>query len=606
LLAGALVGAGEAVAAWWGGPAGTPELPAVAWAMLGYGAVGAVAGAGIGLVAASFGIDGFGSAVAGIGVPLAFVAGRFRVIHDVFAGQVPPGGLATSVELGVLAALLLLGAWIWGWLRGADARGRLLTRPRGAAGAVVLAAGAWTVAARALTPVPPAPPPPVASLPATAPNVLVIVVDALRADALGAYGAPRVKTPHVDRLAAEGVRYAHAFAQASWTRPSIATILTGLYPSSHGAVRKADALADGVVTLGEAMAAGGYRTAGFPNDVDVSSRFNFQQGFGEFHYLAPSRFFWASEEATRLGLYDLLRVVRERFLSRSLDVHVYYQPAEVVTARLLEWLNGVPQGQRFFLYAHYMDPHEPYMVHPFNGEGYARVTLPHPSPDMAGKLRTVYEGEIGYLDEHLGVLFEDLRRRGLYDDTLIVLTADHGEEFHEHGGWWHGATLYDEQTHVPLVIKPARGGAAGRVEEGLVASIDVVPTVLTAAGLPIPPTVQGHRLPLDGGAAPARDTVFSEEDFAGNVLQALRAREWKLVTANGGNPRGLPEVGLFDLARDAGEQTNLAASSPARVEELRAALGRKVIEARAHAGAATQTNVDDATRDRLKALGYME
>jgi arylsulfatase A-like enzyme len=605
LLAGALVGAAEALAAWLGG-AGTPGLPALGWAALLYGAVGAVAGYGIGLVAALLATDGFGLALAGVGVPFAFMAGRYRILHDVSLERAPTGGLATAVQLGALAAVVLLGVWVWWRLRGADARGRLLTRPLGAAAAVVLATGLWGVAARALGPAPSAQPPPVATLPSGAPNVLVIVVDALRADVLGAYGSPRVRTPHVDRLAADGVRYAKAFAQASWTRPSIATILTGLYPSSHGAVREADALPDGVVTLAEAMAAGGYRTVGFPNAVDVTSRFNFQQGFGEFHYLEPARFFWASEEAATLGLYDLMRLLRARVLSRPVDVHAYYQPAEVVTTRLMEWLNGVSDGRRFFLFAHYMDPHEPYMVHPFDGEGYARVALPNPSPAMADELRTVYEGEVAYLDAHLGVLFEDLRRRGLYDRTLIVLTADHGEEFHEHGGWWHGATLYDEQTNVPLIIKPARGGAAGRVEEGLVGSIDIAPTVLAEVGLPIPPTVQGHRLPLDGGAAPIRDAVFSEEDFEGNLLQALRSPAWKLMTANAGNPRGLPDVGLFDVVKDPGEQTNLAASSRPRVEELRAALGRKVLEARAHAGATTQTNVDDATRDRLKALGYME
>jgi arylsulfatase A-like enzyme len=606
VLAGALVGAGEAVAAWLGAPAGSKELPPITWALLAYGLIGGAAGIGAGIMAALLRLDGFGLALAGIGMPLAFVVGRFRLIRDVFLEQAPKGTLATAVQLGALLACVALGAWVWWRLRGADARGRWLTRPLGAAAVVVVLAGIWSVAARALAPAPPPPPAPLATLPAGAPNVLLIMVDTLRADHLGAFGSTRVKTPNIDQLAADGTRYPKAFAQASWTRPSVATILTGLYPSSHGAVHKADTLRDGVITLAEATGAGGYRTVGFPNNINVSSSFNFQQGFGEYHYLAPSLFFWASEEAAKLSLYNILRLVRERFLSRSIDVHNYYQPAEVVTGAVTDWLDTLRPSERFFMYAHYMDPHDPYMVHPYNGEGYARVAHPNPPPEMAARLREAYEGEVVHLDQHLGVLFDDLKRRGLYDQTLIVLTADHGEEFHEHGGWWHGTTLYDEQTNVPLIIKPATGGARGQAVTELVTSLDIAPTVLAAAGLPVPPAMQGHALPLDGAATPARDTVFAEEDFEGNVLQALRGNEWKLITANSGNPRGLPETALYDVARDPKELQNAAGAAGSRVDEMRAALGRKVVEARAQAGATTQTNVDSVTRDRLKALGYLD
>jgi arylsulfatase A-like enzyme len=605
-LAGAAVGAAEAVAAWIGAPAGTGGLPALTWALLAYGAVGAVAGLGAGVAAAVLRTDGFGLALVGIGVPLGFVVGRFRIIRDVFLEQAPKGTVATAVQLGALVVCLMLGAWIWWRLRGADARRSLVTRPLGALGLVVALAGVWTLAARALTPAPPSPPPPVAQLPAGAPHVLLIMVDTLRADHLGTFGATQVKTPHIDQLAADGIRYPNAFAQASWTRPSVASILTGLYPSSHGAVHKADMLRDGVITLAEALGAGGYRTVGFPNNVNVTASFNFQQGFGEFHYLAPSLFFWASEDAAKLSLYNILRLVRERFLSRSIDVYNYYQPAEAVTGAVVDWLDGLQDGQRFFMYAHYMDPHDPYMNHPFDGVGYARVAMPNPPADMAARLQAAYAGEVAYLDEHLGVLFDELKRRGLYDQTLIVLTADHGEEFHEHGGWWHGTTLYDEQTNVPLIIKPAAGGARGQAVTELTSSVDIAPTVLAAAGVPVPPAMQGHVLPLDGGAAPARDTVLAEEDFEGNVLQALRSREWKLITANPGNPRGLPEVDLFDVQQDPKETHNLAGSAGGRVEEMRAALGRKMVEARAQAGATMQTDVDSVTRDRLKALGYLD
>src|SRR5262249_9295903 len=380
-----------------------------------------------------------------------------------------------------------------------------------------------------------------------------------------------------------------------------------LYPSSHGAVHKADILPDRVETVAEVLAKSGYDTVGFADNVNVSPAFNFGQGFAEYHYLAPDLFFYADESAAQLTLYNGLRLVRERFLARRVDVHNYYQPAEVVTDTVIRWLDS-PAAKRepFFIFAQYMDPHDPYFVHPYNGEGYARVANPNPPPAVADKYRQLYDGEIAYLDTHLGRLFDDLKRRGLYDRTLVVLTADHGEEFHEHGGWWHGTTLYDEQIHVPLILKPPSGSGRGVVIDELATSLDIAPTIIARAGIPVPSVMQGHPLPLDGAAAPARDSVFSEEDLEGNVLQSVRTRASKLITANPGNPRGLQPEELYELKTDPREQRSLVASEPTLLEEMRAALGRSYLEARAHAGAGAQTDVDSVTKDRLRALGYVD
>src|SRR6185436_5554437 len=130
---------------------------------------------------------------------------------------------------------------------------------------------------------------------------------------------------------------------------------------------------------------------------------------------------------------------------------------------------------------------------------------------------------------------------------LIILTGDHGEEFQDHGGWWHGTTLYDEQIHVPLLVKPPGEGTGGRVVDELATSLDIAPTVLAAAGLPVPDTLQGHALPLDGGQGPARESVFSEEDLEGNVLFSVRTPDWKLINANPGNPRGLAPEEVYHV-----------------------------------------------------------
>ena len=606
LLAGAAVGATEALAAWMHAH-GAGEPPALGWALVAYGLVGGGLGLGAGVLAAVLGTDGFGLGLAGVGAALGFAVARFRVIRDVFLEQLPPGPVPLFVQLGALAAVAAAGFALWRALRGADGRRAPLTRPV-VAGVVVLLLAAAAAGGARLWPAPPAAAVAArAAAPAGAPNVLLIMVDTLRADHLSCYGSTRVRTPHIDALAAGGLRCANTFSQASWTRPSVATILTGLYPSSHGAIHKADILPDRVDTLAEVLQRGGYRTVGFANNANVSQAFNFQQGFDEYHYLAPDFFFGASEPAAQLALYSGLRLVRERFLARRVDVHNYYQPAETVTGEVRRWLDGHPAGREpLFLFVHYMDPHDPYFVHPFNGEGYARVAHPNPPPEMADKLHGLYDGSVAYLDEHLGVLFDDLRRRGLWDRTLVILTSDHGEEFHEHGGWWHGTTLYDEQIHVPLLVKPARPGAPGRVMEELATSLDIMPTILAAAKLPGPPTLQGHVLPLDGGAPPARQSVFAEEDLEGNVLQAVRTREWKLVTANPGNPRGLAPEELFDIPHDPGEHANAIGKAPAEAELMRAELGQSVLQARAHAGATQQGGADAATQERLRALGYVE
>ncbi len=605
LVAAATVGAGEAVFSWVHAH-GAGEWPAIGWALIAYGALGAVAGLGTGLFAAVVGIEGFGLALAGVGGALTFVVGRFHIIRDIFMEQAPRGLVPTLVQVGALVGVVLAGVMLWRALRGADGRRRVLARPV-LAGVLVAAAGmAWNAVAFLR----PAPPPPAAvargPAPAGAPNVILLMIDTLRADHLSCYGYAANKTPHIDRLAADGVRFAQAFGQASWTRPAVATILTGLYPSSHGAVHKADILPNRVDTLAEVLQRGGYRTVGFPNNANVSPVFNFQQGFDEYHYLAPSLFFGADEPAAQLAAYNILRLVRERFLARSVDVHNYYQPADVVTAAARGWIDARRAGEPpFFLFLHYMDPHDPYMVHPFNGEGYARVANPNPPADVAAKYRALYDGEISYLDTHLGALFDYLQTRGLYDQTLLVLTADHGEEFQEHGGWWHGTTLYDEQIHIPLIMKPARGGAGGRVADELATQLDIASTVLGVAGIPIPETYQGHPLPLDGGAPPARQTVFSEEDLEGNVLQAVRSREWKFITANPGNPRGLNPEELYDLPTDPGEKKNVVQRTPAEAEQMRAELGKSVLQARAHAGGSEQAGGDAATQERLRALGYV-
>jgi len=464
------------------------------------------------------------------------------------------------------------------------------------------------------------------------PSVLLIMVDTLRADRLSCYGYEENQTPVIDGLAADGILFENMISQSSWTRPAVASILTSLYPSSHKTYLKPDMLPDEVVTLPEALQEHGYFSVGYADNINVTEAFNFQQGFDQFFYLAPDYFFHADESSSQLAYYSVLRLVRERFLSKKKYVQHYYQDADVVNEYVIKSLKNPHPNQPTFLFAHYMDPHDPYFTHPYDGYGIARVSNPHPPAEMAEELSRLYDGEVTFLDERLDLLFDKMKELGLYDDWTIVLTADHGEEFFEHDGWWHGLTLFQEQVNVPLIIKLPAGEHAGLRVPGLVRQIDICPTIVGLAGgshedfqgvdlLPIvagitaPAPVEGEEAVEPAEAADGEetdqewylDTVFAEEDHEGNVITALIAGQWKLIRANEGNPRGLPEIALYDLVADPGETTNLAEANPELVDELSVRLEERLTQAlEAGVDRVEGGEMDEATRSRLEALGYLD
>jgi arylsulfatase A-like enzyme len=217
-----------------------------------------------------------------------------------------------------------------------------------------------------------------------------------------------------------------------------------------------------------------------------------------------------------------------------------------------------------------MDPHDPYVEHPYNGHGVARVMTPSPAPERARELHDLYMEGVHYLDGYVKRLVERLRNDGLYDRSVIAFTADHGEEFHEHGGWWHGTALYQEQVHVPLVIKRAGASTGGGRRSDLARSIDIAPTLFAAARLPQPETFLG----VDLFGTRVEEPLLAEEDLEGNRLTSIRSGDWKLIIANPGNPRGLAPTELYNLAQDPEESRNLAAGESARVSDLLAQLER--------------------------------
>jgi arylsulfatase A-like enzyme len=527
--------------------------------------------------------------------------GAFRVRRDYFHEELvwkSPAGLAVLVGCfvcavvvyGVLSLVLrqvpgfLLRAW------GTPLFVGVLVLLLGAAGALAGPSGRSARVARPQL---------------AASNILLVVVDTLRADRLPSYGYRTGRTPALDGFAADALRFDAAFANASWTRPSFASILSGRFAASHRTMAKSDALPSEITTLPEALQTGGYETLGVVTNYNIAPFFNFHQGFDEYRYLEPSFVLGANDTAAKLLLIQALRQSIESWRAKRgrIEVGSAYQPAPTVTGEVLRWLDR-KRDAPFFMLAAYMDPHDPYYPHPYDGTAYARAAHQKPAPDEAPKLSELYDGEISYWDESFGQLIAALKQRGLYDAMTIVVTSDHGEEFFEHGGYWHGTTLYDEALHVPLFVKLPKALMRGTVLRHMVQSIDIMPTLLKLAALPIPAGVQGQDM-FD-----PHDSVFAEESHEGNVLRALRMERsgstLKLIEANPGNPRGLSPRELYQVDQDPGEQVNLLGERPELLQ-----LSVQALEREAHGaaeGRATQKSVnissDRTVAERLRALGY--
>ena len=567
-LAGAFLGFGEAsLVTWTSAAAG--EYWLFLFAVLAYGFFGALFGVAAAVLwqvmrrgkASDFEAAQLG---AGLGLlPFGLFVSRYHVAKRIFNEQLTfstSGGVLAYVLilLGVLLAALLIVGLVRilyrriGWLGLPTAFGTLVGLAA-LIGVLFGESGAESVEREA-------------SGADGRPNIVLIIADTLRADST-AERARQSPDGGLAQVRRDGVVFETALAQASWTRPSVASILTSQIPSSHGTVHKMDFMSDRILTLAEALRDAGYWTAGITTNINVAPIFNLSQGFGEFDYLEPSFYFGASDSAAKLVIYKTLRTLRERFFANRVFFEHFYQDGDVVNRRVKEWLAEKPP-EPFFLFLHFMDPHDPYFEIPYNGRGVARVTNPSPAAERAGELRDLYLQGVRYLDDQLAILIDSLKEAGVYERSALAFTADHGEELYEHRGWWHGTTLYEEQLRVPLIIKQPGNRGAGSIREDPVRSIDIAPTLLGAAGVRAPAPFQG----VDILRRRVEEPVIAEEDLEGNRIFSIREGPWKLIVANAGNPRGLKERELYNLAADPDEQKNLAASKVAKVKELEAKL----------------------------------
>lgn len=436
-------------------------------------------------------------------------------------------------------------------------------------------------------------------------NVLVITVDTLRQDRVGTYGRiERRLTPNLDRLAEESVRFTNAFSVSSFTPPSHASLFTGLYPSTHGLTDWDHVLPEVVTSLAEAFLEHRITTHAFIN-LPTLSQMALDQGF------------WTVKDYPR---ERVARIPKEQLAAR---VHEIFATAGETVDAILASLDTRRPGEETFDWIHLYDVHRPYArsgdwknhfgasSRPEIGDREIHYNL---TPEQIarqglteGDLRHIadrYDAGILPVDEALGRLFRELRRRGLWDRTLIVLTADHGEallERREERVFTHDPFLYDEVIRVPLLMKWPRGTIPPGTSEDLVSLVDVMPTILEAEAIPLPAATEGVSLlpRLLGSAGPPRSTVLAEVNTPKWADQlAIRNLRWKLVL-----DRRRGTCALFDLREDPGEHR------PLRCEDSQAGTTlRRLLETWAERDLAGShesfRGLSEDERQRLESLGY--
>jgi len=425
------------------------------------------------------------------------------------------------------------------------------------------------------------------------PALVLVSIDCLRADHVGAYGYSLPTTPEIDAVAGEGTVFENAFSTASWTLPSHMSMLTGLVPSLHGAT-KWEKLSSSVDYLPELLGRSGYRAAGVVSWVYLSQAYGFERG------------------------YDSYRV-----LDRP-------EASDIIDLAIEELQRG--RGQPQFLFAHLWDAHWPYLPQAeelarLGGRprdissllDFIREGTPTKDDREREEIIRLYDAEIAFADRELGRLFREMKTLGLWENALLVITSDHGEAFREHGHWQHSQTLYDELTRIPLIVKWPGQAEPGR-ESAPVSLVDLFVTFAEAAGIEAPAGGGAGALARRSLTAPPDEgrTVLSEVSWrspSGSFMKvALRDRGRKYIATLSGPPGddlGVAELEkeeLYDLVKDPKESENLLGRDADTVNRFRAEL-RSFLESARAARSMRQgepVKLDDEALEKLKSLGYTQ
>ncbi|MCX5884368.1 MAG: sulfatase-like hydrolase/transferase [Proteobacteria bacterium] len=483
---------------------------------------------------------------------------------------------------------------------------------------------------------------------AGSPNIILITMDTARADHLSCYGYQSLTTPNLDRFSQEGVVFKNAYATNSWTLPSHASIFTGLYPSKHGADHTSDSLLGEAgqkqeyldwyellsrnftklskehQTLAEILSAGGYRTAGIIGGIFCNSIFGLSQGFDYYDDEIP--FF-------NIRFFLLYQVIDRWFSLNDFFTQYGYLGKRIavdLNSSAFKWLEK-DHGQPFFLFINYMDAHTPYLPPP-PYDGYFSKIPPNiilrnnPPPDASfvtaqtnlinsvisgdhqltpeEKELTVslYDGGILYLDHYLGFLFEKLKDLKAYDNTIIIITSDHGEAFGEHNQMEHGLTLYEEVLRVPLIIKYPSAYLQRGVIEKRVSLVDLMPTILSFLRYPIPPGIDGEALGNSDHPVMAELMMgIAKSRYKGSrdLRAVYQGREKYIWASNGSNE-------FYNLEIDPHEEENIIEKFPYRAEAMDRNLKQWLASFEYLKTEQERVKISKQTEEKLRALGYLK
>ncbi len=415
------------------------------------------------------------------------------------------------------------------------------------------------------------------------PNVILISIDTLRADHLHGYGYPRETSPFLDSMMEKGTAFLNCISPCPWTLPAHLSMFTSLYPNSHGVIQEGLCLPKNVETFPPVLKKQGYKTAAFATCGYLSPRYGFGRGF---------------------------------------DAYVCQEvAAPIVCKDALEWLETTPPDENYLLFLHLYDVHCDYTpaaqyLNMFDAgyKGNIDGKLNTLNKIMYGEIKptkedlqhviSLYDAEIRQLDAALATFFHALEQRKLLENTIVVITADHGEEFLEHGRMLHGASLYDEVLRVPLIMVGPKIPPSKRISSQ-VELIDIMPTVMELCDSQSPSGIQGRSLVpfLTGNGEPWERAAFAEADNKNaelDIKRVIRTDQYKLYYDR---LSGMQE--LYDLAADPREQTNVLKEHPQKASELLEQL-QEWMKQNTRRGEPGSIVLTDSEKERLKALGYLK
>jgi arylsulfatase len=419
------------------------------------------------------------------------------------------------------------------------------------------------------------------------PNILLITFDALRADVI----EDKKLAPNFHKLAGEGIKFKNAFTQAPFTWAAFGSIFTGKYPSEacykNGTLRE-------VPTLPEIFKEKGYYTAGFHSNPYLSESFGFNRGFTKFESgLIPIKFNSKSTKISR-SISRFYRIFRKQ----------PYLNGEELNRKVKSWINKTRKP--FFLWMHFMDSHGPYQskegfdyLNKMRGEILYHKAKKNPEKITEAekeKLFSWYQEEVSYCDKKLGELIDFLKEKDLFENTIIIVTSDHGDAFYEHGKFCHPRQLYEEQIHVPLIIKEIKK-ESGLINQGIVGLVDIFPTILEMSGIKFDlGDIAGLPINLYGKT---RDFIISEATPDRDFNEAcVRMDKWKYIS------RGHGKEELYNLENDPGEGDNIAFKEPKTTKKMKAYL-RDYLTTEME-DSIKKLELDEDLKGRLKALGYID